>query len=291
MPFAMGEYVQSVLVGGKVYVGGGFAHLGSDKHYIVMQCDTISGKWVKLPPYRAYSFAMAAIRGQLVLVGGYEHGDSVKLMGVWNDFGEEWTHPYPDMPTARIRCSAAVYNEWLVVAGGQDKGILSSVEILNTERKLWYTGPPIPVPWREMKTTVVEDMCYFMGGNTGVTPTETAYSVSLSNMISRIHIKDGQKLIWNTLPGQGGIINSTPVNVNGFLLALGGKKDDEAVTDIQLYQPSIEQWVKVGDLPLPRCVCTGVMINHREILVAGGWSRHKKTPINRTDIATITYPL
>ena len=43
-------------------------------------------------------------------------------------------------------CSVVGYNEWLVVVGGGgDVGLLSSVEILNTDSKQWYAGPPTPI--------------------------------------------------------------------------------------------------------------------------------------------------
>ena len=73
MPFGMGWYFQSVVVQGTVYVGGGGVGIDSDS-YTVMGYDTCSGEWTKLPPYRAWGFAMTVIHNQLVLVGGYEDG-------------------------------------------------------------------------------------------------------------------------------------------------------------------------------------------------------------------------
>ena len=67
MPFRMSNYVQSVMVEATVYVGGGYA--GVSSNHIVMAYDTSSGKWAKLPPYRARYFAMTVINSQLVLVG------------------------------------------------------------------------------------------------------------------------------------------------------------------------------------------------------------------------------
>ena len=60
MPFQMWEYVQSVMVQGTVYVGGGVAGVGSPD-YIVMAYDTNSRKWATLPPYKARGFAMTAL--------------------------------------------------------------------------------------------------------------------------------------------------------------------------------------------------------------------------------------
>ena len=97
-----------------MYVGGGRAsYVASDNDYIVMTYDISTGKWATLPPYRAYGFAMTSINNQLVLVGGNKNGDSSKVLGVWDANKKQWTHPYPEMHTARKSCSAVVYKEWL----------------------------------------------------------------------------------------------------------------------------------------------------------------------------------
>ena len=81
MPFGMGGYVQSVLVEGTVYVGGGVTGY-DDNDYIVMAYVISSEQWTKLPPYRTcYDFALTVISNQLVLVGGEERG-GVQEQGV-----------------------------------------------------------------------------------------------------------------------------------------------------------------------------------------------------------------
>ena len=275
MPFGMGGYVQSVVVEGTVYVGGGGAGHGSDNNYIVMTYDISTGKWATLPPYRAYGFAMTAINNQLVLVGGSEHGHKNKVVGVWDADNKQWTHPYPEMHTARWICSAVVHNEWLVVAGGHSASgaLLSSVEVMNTNIKQWYAGPPTPIPWFFMKTATVGDECYFMGGYNATgsrAPTNTVYSVSLSALTTGLNssTKKGQK-IWKEISGLQ-TTNSTPLSISGSLLTVGGMdKDRKAVTAIHLYQPDTGEWVKVGDLPTPRSHCTCAMITDRELLVCG----------------------
>ena len=52
MPTAMSGYVQSVVVQGKLYVGGGFT-IG--KAHTVMVYNISSGEWTTLPPYRTCS--------------------------------------------------------------------------------------------------------------------------------------------------------------------------------------------------------------------------------------------
>ena len=286
MPFGMTDYVQSVVVQGRVYIGGGYAGCRSEDNNIVMEYDTSSGKWAKLPPYRVCYCAMTAINGQLVLVGGWEHGGYSKVLGVWRAESKEWTHPYPDMPTARPHCSAVVYKEWLVVAGGlggKDEGRLSSVEVLNTDSKQWYAAPPTPTPWSSMRTAIVGDTCYFMGGLSGGSAT-VVYSVSLPALISQLPSLDSrergkQHQIWKEIPGLQ-TTRTTPLSIRGSLLAVGGSdRDRKAVSAILLYQPDTGEWVKVGDLPTPRYLCTCAMITNTEMFVAGGYHTSSRCDI------------
>ena len=289
MPFEMGNYVQSVVVEGTVYVGGG-AGYGSDNDYIVMTYDISTGKWATLPPYRAWGFAMTAINNQLVLVGGKHGGGKNKVVGVWDADNKQWTHPYPEMHTARSLCSAVVHNEWLVVAGGFSASaarLSSSVEVMNSNSNQWYAGPPTPLPWYSMKTATVGDECYIMGGYpaTGFR-NNTVYSVSLSALTTGLNSSTRKGQIWKEISGLQ-TTRSTPLSISGSLLAVGGvDKDAKAVTAIHLYQPDIGEWVKVGDLPTLRYHCTCAMITDRELLVAGGCHQDGNR-LKRMDIALI----
>ena len=288
MPLGKGGYVQSVRVKEKVYIGGEDDTWHTHENdYIVMEYDTLSEKWATLPPYRAHHFGMTNINNQLVLVGGYEKHSSIKLLGAWRAESKEWTHPYPEMPTAHSRCSAVTYNQWLVVAGGK-LDHLSSVEIMDTINKQWYTGPPTPTEWISMKTATVGDMCYFMGGYTTFGDNKV-YSVSLSALTSQLlnpkSATKGKGQIWKEVSGLQ-VSRATPLSINGSLLALGGWKNHELVTEIHLYQPETGEWVKVGDLLPQHYQCTSVMISDREILVAG-WHNVTATGLKRTDIAVI----
>ena len=274
MPFGMSYYVQSVQVQGTLYVGGGGA--GVDNRHIVMTYDISAGKWATLPPYSTCYFAMTAIDNHLVLVGG--QGCDRKVLGVWSEDSKKWTHPYPDMITPRSSCSAVVYNQYLVVAGGRGAGGgRLYVEVMNTDTKQWYAGPPTPIAWATMKTAIVGDTCYFMGGFIEGDYTNKVYSASLPALVSQLNsdssVKDTQT--WKELP-QLPVTSAAPLSISGSLLAVGGwDKDRKAVSALHLYQPDAGQWVKVADLPSPRYRCTCTMISNKELIVAGGEDDHK----------------
>ena len=292
MDFTMSGYVQSVKVRGTVYVGGGIA---GGKNNTVMTYDTYSGKWAELPPYSVQYFAMAISNNTLVLVGGYAHGSTSKMVGAWRPDSNKWTHFCPDMLTARNVCSAVGYKEWLVVAGGvgDDGNCLTSVEILNTHTKQWpwSTGPSTPVAWCRMRTAIVDDICYFMGGLISGSSLSTMYSVSLPALISQLGSREpiacqSNTQIWKKISGLH-LTDSTPLSIGGSLFAVGGKgKDHKALSVIYLYQCDTGEWVKVGNLPTPRYDCTCIMIAEKELLVAGG-SGGGNDWLKRVDIASL----
>ena len=286
MPMEMRGHVQSVMVEGTVYIGGGHVGRGYNDKNTIFEYDIASEKWSKLQLYRASHFALTTIHNQLVLVGGEERDHKTKVVGAWSVSDREWTHPYPEMRTARSECSAVVYKDWLVVSGGisADFGVaLSSIEVLHTGTKQWYTGPSAPTAWAYMKAAAVGDVCYFMGGCTGKIGalsgifSEKIYSVSLPALIGQLNSRNSKerdkqikKEMWREISGLQ--LKSTPLSIGGTLLAIGGRnKDREATTAIHLYIPDTGVWVKVGDLPTPRYDCTCVQIGEREILVAAGF--------------------
>ena len=289
MPFGMSDYIQSVQVQGTLYVGGG--GVVGDNDYIVMTYDISAGKWATLPPYSTHWFAMTAIDNHLVLVGGVgRDGVSSKVVGMWSEDSKKWTHPYPDMTTPRYLCSAVVYNQYLVVAGGWGAGVgLSSVEVMNTNTKVWYAGPPTPRALSSMKTAIVGNMCYFMGGSSEGGYITKVYSVSLPGLVSQLNSDSSAKdtQTWKELP-QLPVTRAAPLSISGSLLAVGGYKDPKAVSALHLYQPDAGQWVKVGDLPSPRCHCTCVMISDKELLVAGGVTYSPYNLHHKVELAEIS---
>ena len=182
MPFSMSNSIQSVEVDGTVYVGGGYADRAEDE-YIVMTYDMQSCKWHTLPLYSARYFAMTTIHNKLILVGGYR-ANYVDQLGMWKTDSNQWTRPFPPMPTPRSYPSANSYKHWLVVAGGLGKVSLSTVEVLDIDNKQWSTAPSTPITWHSMKSTIISDTWYLKEGRQYATATTDLYSVSLEALVS-----------------------------------------------------------------------------------------------------------
>ena len=145
LPFAM-SFPCSVVVQGRVYVGGGVAEKTDDEHSVMVYKQ--GEGWKRLPRYRYRFFAMAVLQDQLTLVGG-EDSSTHKVtnqISVLHSQSQRWTYPYPPLSTRRFRPGVATYTKWLVVVGGENNGTyLNSVEIMNTTNKQWFTATPLPM--------------------------------------------------------------------------------------------------------------------------------------------------
>lgn len=272
MPFAMGHYVQSVVIEGAVYIGGGDAATNVKRNdFIVMRYCFNAKEWDQIKSPVCY-FTMVAINNQLVRVGGYKGGEGSKEVGTWIAKSKRWSNDsYPPTSETRSRCSAVVSNGWLVVAGGwsevEEGHALSSVEVMNIANKQWLAGPRMPTQWVSMRAACVDGTCYFMGGyisHEGKTTTSSkVYSAPLAALIS---CTDS----WTESPSLP-FTYCSPLSFGGSLLAIGGEvtKGEESAL-IQIYHPDSKRWIKVGKLQSPRSKCSCALLEDGRIIVAGG---------------------
>ena len=293
------EYCHAVMIGDKVYVGGGDSYTGSNAH-VAMVYDTHVGSWISLPAYKCRWFSMAAVNNQLVLVGGkmIPPPSNANVLGVWDERSQTWTHPFPEMPTPRYSTSVICYQRWLIVAGGTGyrSGFdVSKVEILDTQSMQWYEGPPLPKKCSQMSSTINGNMWYLSSGVSGLWINQQVFSVCLDELISQAisaqpagAISPSTSSPWHILTDIP-LKHSTILILNGGLLAIGGKRSSA----IYHYQPSSRSWVEVNHLPTKRSRCACVTLPTGEIFVAGGrneeaqldWAQPRY--LHRCDIATI----
>ena len=268
MPIKMSGSVQSVVIGDTVYVGGGNADNDHDK-CTVMKLE--QDRWIELPEYTARYFAMTSFANQLVLVGGRDPR-TIKLTNQLAAFESgEWTHPYPPMNVARNYTTAVSFNNHIIVAGGwDDKGLSSSVELLDVASRRWYIAQSLPNPRSELKSTLIGNTLYLMGGFDHTRATKTVHHVDLNELIAKALSNLDTPTLWQTLQ-EVPLVFSAPLSIGRSLLAVGGRDDRvNPGSSIHLYQPDTRRWVKVGDLPTARFYCTCSVLASGEVIVAGG---------------------
>ena len=280
-----------VIVEGKLYIGGGYTHSYDDDH-TVWQYE--SGKWSKLKRYRYRLFNMAAVKRQLMMVGGRTSivpWQPTSNIAVWDREGAShmWTHPYPPMPTPRFSPAVAIYNQWLVVAGGRGGDYyysyyLATVEVLDTDNHQWLSASSLPVKCGHVTTAILQDELYLIGG--------TLDETLVANLPDIIHSYTSTTTKpWRTLPAPP-LEGSAAITIHRALLAVGGchgNTPSTASTAIHVYQPATNSWSKVGDLPSPRSYCVCTLLPSSELLVAGGWDSNGELTARsaRVDVAVM----
>ena len=280
MPIKMGGAVQSVVIGRSLYVGAGDADDDLDRR-TVMKLDLQRDEWIrtKLPQYSVGFFAMTSFANQLVLMGGRDQMTQKPTNQIAVFTSGSWTNPYPPMNTARDSSTAVCCNKYIIVAGGWvDRGrYTSSVEMLDIALLKWCIAESLPNPRSELKSTLIGNTLYLMGGwgDTGL-PTKVVHKVDLNELITKAVSKQATPTLWQVISDTP-LKHSAPLNVGSSLFAVGGQDDHYHLSSsIHLYQPDTRRWVKVGDLPTARYNCTCSVLPSGEVIVAGGnsgWSR------------------
>ena len=286
MPIKMSRSVQSVVIGDTVYVGGGWTDIDRDR-CTVMQLE--QDQWTILPEYTARCFAMTSLANRLVLVGGHDprNNKCTNQLAVFES--GEWTHPYPPMNIARSSSTAASFNNHIIVAGNggiDDKESTSSVEVLDVASRRWYIAQSLPKPLSYLKSTLIGNTLYLMGGydHTG-RATKTVYHVDLNELIAKALSNLDTPTLWQTLQ-EVPLEYSAPLSIGRLLLAVGGRGDrGNPSSSIHLYQPDTRRWVKVGDLPTARYRCTCSVLPSGEVIVAGGQIKFIDDYIQTVDIS------
>ena len=276
MPIKMANTVQSVVIEGYVYVGGGSADLDNDlDSCIVMKLDLQREEWTKLPQYSAKWFAMTSHANQLVLVGGCDSVGNQPTNQTALFTTGRWIFPYPPLTIARWSLTAASFNNYIIVAGGWDgQEYTSSVELLDVEARRWYTAESLPNPRNELKSTVKENTLYLMGGYNPIGyATKVVHKIDLNKLITKAVSKETTPIVWE-VTSDTLLKHSVPLSVGGSLLAIGGYDNRiNPSSSIHLCQPDTRRWVKVGNLPTACYSCTCSVLPSGDVIVAGGWNR------------------
>ena len=90
----------AVVMGEKVYVGGGVTEEPADDFH-VFQYTTTRDEWSRLPPHTVSWFAMAQFTGNLITVGGMIHSGATGKVYRFKEESQEWVEFLKPMPTAR----------------------------------------------------------------------------------------------------------------------------------------------------------------------------------------------
>ena len=264
----------AVLLGGNVYVGGGFEGNNDDDKdcYRLDVYNVTTNQWSSSPITTPYcDFAMTVLDDKLITAGGATKNDEVVKevlvlnAGQWKDYSE--------MPTARYCATAVGYHSMLIVVGGVimvegEWTVISTTELLDTTNGCWYTCNNLPSPHQQLQAAIMNDKLYLLGGTDENTkPSPQVFVVSLDTLSTH-------QLNWQSAPNTPWCYCTPVVLHKKFLLTVGGRKQSRT-SEVYALNPSTGQWKHLTNIPVARSgpAVVGVADN---IIVIGGMTSDDK---------------
>ena len=270
------------------YSGGGCA---SPKMY-----DYNKDKWSLLPPLPYVDFSLVTVpyRKQLLAIGGVVNNYGVEGASnevfLWDEENRKWTTPYPNMLTARCRCSSISHGSTVIVVGGvthcDPLTMTRVVEVFNIEEHSlfteshWSVVEQLPYVVREAIPLIIDDTLYIAQGYDGSNfSTCNIVSASIPELLQSSNKNTSSSEVWSRLPDMP--YSSYCINhYQGHLITFGGvykvehpdkgKSAPLSVPLIHVYNPHTRTWDCVGEIPYGYLLGMSVHISENKFLFIGG---------------------
>ena len=257
----------AVWLNGLVYVGGGYK-TGRRPLYIISCYDPVKNSWSSPINTPCCVFAMTTLNNKLVIAGGQNKSYKTTNQILTMDAGQ--LKNYTKMITARLYATATGHQGMLIITGGMDDEYktLSSTELFDSSNGQWYMSNDLPQPHSSLKSVIVDDFLYLLGGFNNDSDHSPAVFTAPLDTLSRHQLK------WNTLQDTPWC-SSAPVNVYGthLLIVGGGKKIGDKYTrtsDVYKLNKVSHSWKAIGHIPSARNTSAAVSTADNRVIVIGG---------------------
>ena len=260
-------------------VDGDTVYVSYESSVKIYSYDVTSDSWSQLPGSVRKNGSIAIINGWLTTVGGVSSNELLSLTGEGS--GRRWTKKFPPMPTKRSSTAAVCTGTTLIVAGGWGEGgVLSTVEVMNTENFQWSTAADLPEPMYRASATICGGQLYMLGGtNKGYNYTKSVYTYSVSDLtqsgsfIAKLMKMYKGSTIWR-LVADLPVIRSTCVSCHGQLLAIGGYDTDsrKSTTAVYMYNSTTNSWEIISHIITGRWNCVTAVLPDNRLMVVGGYT-------------------
>ena len=246
-----------------VYVGGGAS-------FTINCYDPINNSWISpiITPY--CDFTMTELNNNLLIAGGkdesYNRTNQILTMNAGH------LENYTKMITARSSATATGHQGMLIITGGEGDtdNILSSTELFDSNNGLWYMCDDLPQPYFSLKSVIVDNILYLLGGFNRIYGASPAVFTASLDTLSRHQLK------WNTHQDTPWY-RPTPVNVHGTDLLLVGGRNGMYATTSEVYKLNKvnHSWEHIGYIPSARDGLAAVSTVNNTVIVIGGWNDKK----------------
>ena len=243
--------------------------------------------WSKLLRCPYDNSSLAVIGGLLTAIGGQMLwvGPQKKLLSLVD---KKWMETFPPMPTKRSHTAAVTTQHHLVVVGGEDgsRRHIDTVEVMDTEARVWSTAASLPHPYSSASATICGDQLYLLGGTDSFGRTKSVLTCSLTSLLQS-QSETSSLSVWKRI-SDAPMYHSTcaAIDGSGELLAVGGQDEQHGTTSaVYKYDSTTASWILIGNMPNGRYNSLVAVLPTNEMVVVGGNAGWRLT--NKVTIASI----
>ena len=280
---------QYVLMNSTLYVGGGQTTKDEDnfRHHIFEYSPPDNGriKWkCPFPPCPTKFFGLGELNEKVVVIGGERNADDDQIVITGEVFVLDghnlWrSDVIPAMKTSRSRPCIVSFKQCIAACGGivtddhGEKVCSSAVEVYRAGDKEWFKVTSLPNPRAALRVSIIYKTAYFLGGyypNLSSSGETDCISIELENLFQS---DNGAQRYWNDQFQEIPFKSSTPANLCGSLLTIGGLNQDQQpqqMDTIYAYCPTVKEWYLVDKLPVRLSSATAITLSDGELMVLGG---------------------
>ena len=261
---------------GAAVAHGSVGYFNPDGGHDVFTYDSEKDDWNQLPECPQTLFGLAVINNLLTAVGGVSSGlfseDFTNRLVSFN--GSKWVTIFPPMPTKRYVPAVISAQNYFIAAGGRGERYtytaLSTVEVMNTDTREWYTAASLPEPVWYRTATVCGGRLYILGGS----PTCAVFTCTLDSLLHSCHPPSqtpphtNEAGVWQRIADVP-MKASTCTTLNGRVLAVGGKDSHGTPTpNVYMYNGDSDSWPLVGHMSTAQSEC--LVVGLRDCIIAVG---------------------
>ena len=267
--------VTAAVLGGKIYVLGGFAEpslgnlLGMTITDRVEVYDPSTNAWTARAPLPVgLHHAAAAVTGnRLYVIGGYRQAllsawHPVATVYIYDPEKDAWTERSP-MPTPRGALAVAESGGKLYAIGGYDgERNRAEVEVYDPAGNAWTAAAPLPTPRDHLAAATVSGTIFAIGGR---------MNQSYARNLPTVEAYDPAGDRWTKgadLPtARSGI---TAGVIRGTIYVLGGESPEGTFRTNEAYSPETDRWDSAASMPTGRHGLGSAVISDRLHVISGG---------------------
>jgi len=259
--------------GNSVYFSAGSAPENETKNNIY--CYNIStDQWSTLPPPGHCCGVLCMVDNNLSIFGGCIAYETLSKVSTYDRDSNSWSQKYPNMIYERFLPGVVVYDDYLMVIGGEDESdkCLDNIEVMNWQQKsLWIeVSVKLPFCMWNVKPTIAGEHLLIVGYSTATGRNKGSYQISAATITSVE--KPLSAIQWKQLCSAPYYKTSTVPYSNPPMIVGGSNVKGVPSSDILLYDTSMNTWIKVDSLTSAGVHVGVATIKSNTIIVIGGTS-------------------